>query len=150
METKFLGHTIGAWKLAGQSSSYYHAFIDGMLDSDIEPSKYPAVVIRRIKSAYANLFILDKEPDEKETKAIELSNDKKRLFKRFKDAISVMHHVYRAKFKNGHMDFDKKQYIGNDGFYLQWKIREYPDKPISYDNQQTNNGIVLVYKADKK
>lgn len=149
METKFLGHTIGAWKLAGQSSSYYHAFIDGMLDSDIEPSKYPAVVIRRIKSAYANLFILDKKPDEKETKAIELSNDKKRLYKRFKDAISVLHNVYRAKFKNGYMDFEQKRYIG-DGFYLQWKIRECPDKPISYYNQQSNNGIVLVYNDKSK
>jgi hypothetical protein len=39
MDENFLGHKIGAWKLAGQLG-YYHAFIDDMLDTDIKPSRY--------------------------------------------------------------------------------------------------------------
>lgn len=58
MDIQFLGHTIGAWKLAGQTGGY-HGFIDGMLDYDIAPSRYKAVVIRRIKAMYANQFIFD-------------------------------------------------------------------------------------------
>ena len=79
----FLGHKIGAWKLAGQLG-YYHAFIDGMLDGDIEPSRYAAVVIRRIKVKYVNLFISETKIDENEVKAVELSKNKTEIYKRFK------------------------------------------------------------------
>lgn len=56
----FLGHKIGAWKLAAHYDGLYYAFIDGMLDTDIQASKYPAVTIKRIKARYANRFIFEK------------------------------------------------------------------------------------------
>jgi hypothetical protein len=60
MDKQFLSHTIGAWKLAGHFDGLYYAFIDNNVDFDITPSRYPAVTIRRIESAYANRFIFDK------------------------------------------------------------------------------------------
>ena len=59
MEKDFLGHRIGAWKLAGLFDGLYYAIIDGMVDFDIKPSKYPAVVINKIKKYYANTFIFE-------------------------------------------------------------------------------------------
>jgi hypothetical protein len=59
MDKEFLNHKIGAWKLAGMFDGLYYAFIDDMLDTDIKPSKYPAVVLRRIESAYAMRFITE-------------------------------------------------------------------------------------------
>lgn len=60
MDKTLLGHKIGAWKLAGRFDGLYYAFVDDMLDVDIEPSKYPAVVIRRIKKAYTQQFIFER------------------------------------------------------------------------------------------
>lgn len=59
MESKLLGHKIEAVKLAGRFDGLYYPLIDGMLDTEIKPSKYPAIVLRRIKQAYANRFIFD-------------------------------------------------------------------------------------------
>lgn len=59
MEKQFLGHTIGAWKLAGHFDGLYYAIIDGRVDFEIIPSKYPAVTIKRIESAYAMRFIFE-------------------------------------------------------------------------------------------
>lgn len=61
MDKNYLGHVIGAWKLAGRFDGLYYAFIDGMLDYDIKPSKYPAVVIRRIQNAVANKWIAENQ-----------------------------------------------------------------------------------------
>ena len=60
MEEQFLNHTIGAHKLACNYQGY-HAFIDGKVDFDIKPSHYAKVIIKRIKKAYANRFIFEKE-----------------------------------------------------------------------------------------
>lgn len=64
MEKSFLGHKIGAWKLAGLFDGLYYAMIDDKVDFDIRPSKYPQVVINRISHAYAMRFIF--EPKEQE------------------------------------------------------------------------------------
>lgn len=61
MDKEFLGHKIGAWKLEGMFDGLYYPIIDGMLDCDIKPSKYPAVTIRRIEDAYAMTFIFEKK-----------------------------------------------------------------------------------------
>lgn len=60
MDATFLRHKIGAWKLAGRFDGFYYAFIDNMLDTDIKPSRYPAVVIRRIKKAYYSRFMFER------------------------------------------------------------------------------------------
>jgi len=56
-----LGHQLAAHKLAGHFDGLYYAFINGMVDFDIQPSRYPAVTIRRIIKAYANRFIFERE-----------------------------------------------------------------------------------------
>lgn len=43
---------IEVFKLAGQCDNKFYAFIDNMLDYDIMPSKYSAIVLKRIKKAY--------------------------------------------------------------------------------------------------
>ena len=43
---------IEAAKLAGLFDGMYYAIIDGMVDFDIKPSRYPGIVIRRIKADY--------------------------------------------------------------------------------------------------
>lgn len=67
MEKSFLGHKIGAWKLAGHFDGLYYAMIDDMVDFEIQPSKYPQVVINRISHAYAMRFIF--EPKDQEVTA---------------------------------------------------------------------------------
>lgn len=59
MDVNYLGHIIGAWKLAGLFDGLFYAFIDGNVDFEIEPSRYAAVVLRRIKAAYHQMFIHD-------------------------------------------------------------------------------------------
>ena len=46
------GRMIEASKLAGLFDSKYYALIDGLVDFDIEPSKYHKVVMRRIWKSY--------------------------------------------------------------------------------------------------
>lgn len=60
MKFMWLNHTIEAAKLAGQGG-YYYAFIDGMLDYEICCSRYPKIVIRRIKTFYAMQFIEERK-----------------------------------------------------------------------------------------
>lgn len=57
MESKLLGHTIAAVLLAHHGVKRYYASIDGKIDFDIETSKYPAVILRRIHRAYSNRWI---------------------------------------------------------------------------------------------
>ena len=59
MKQTFLGHEIEAAKMAGMFDGLYYPFIDGMLDTEIKPSRYAYVVIRRIKAIYANRFIFE-------------------------------------------------------------------------------------------
>ena len=59
MDENFLGHKIGAWKLAGHFDGLYYALIDEKVDFDIQPSRYPKVTINRIKHIYSNQFIFE-------------------------------------------------------------------------------------------
>jgi hypothetical protein len=47
------GYEIDAVKLAGAFDGLYYADIDGKIDFEIKPSKYAAIVIKRIKRVYA-------------------------------------------------------------------------------------------------
>jgi hypothetical protein len=54
MDQNFLSHVIGAWKLAGHYDGLYYGFVDGLLDCDVKPSKYPRVTLRRIRRMWGN------------------------------------------------------------------------------------------------
>jgi hypothetical protein len=54
---QYKGRTIEASKLAGRFDGMYYAIIDGLIDYDIQPSRYHKVVIRRIvTNHYYNRF----------------------------------------------------------------------------------------------
>ena len=82
--------------------------------------------------------------DSHEAQAIALSNDKKRLLKRLKDAKSILANWARKDFGKGTYDFDKKRLIGDNGIILQWQLRHSPELPESPDNQQTTGGCVTA------
>lgn len=82
-----------------------------------------------------------------EEKAEALGWDKTKLRKRLMDAKTVLVPELKQKFKNATFNFKAKQLVG-DGCVLQWKTHQYPTSPESYENQQTNIGIV-VFLIDK-
>lgn len=41
-------------------------------------------------------------------------------------------------------DFNEKRLYLGSSFYLQWQLRDDPNKPESYENQQTNSGAVIL------
>jgi len=84
---------------------------------------------------------------ELEKMANEVGNDKARLKKRLLDAKSCLLDTYRKEFKKYKYDFNKKRLIGSNGYFLQWQVREYPNNPESYYNQQTSVGVVLLFKT---
>lgn len=55
---------------------------------------------------------------------------------------------YRLLFgKGASFDFDNKRIVSSDGkLALQWMLRDRPDQPESYRNQQTNQGVVRLVK----
>lgn len=57
MKTTILGHEVAAVLLVHHGLKRYYAQIDGKIDFDIMPAKYPAVILRRIRHAYANQWI---------------------------------------------------------------------------------------------
>jgi len=66
-----------------------------------------------------------------------------RLRKRFMEAKSVMSRGLSRLFKGARLDFENKRFIGQ-GYALQWALRRWPDRPESYENQQTNRGDVSL------
>jgi hypothetical protein len=77
--------------------------------------------------------------------ALALANDRKQLKARFRETVSVLRTDRYAKFfqgKDQRFDFDAKRLYGASGFYLQWQLRPFPDRPESYENQQTSVGTV--------
>jgi len=44
-------------------------------------------------------------------------------------------------------DFEEKRLYLGARYFLQWKTREYPDLPESYENQQTNRGNVELMEV---
>lgn len=85
------------------------------------------------------------EPMTNEQKALAVGNDRKELRKRLNAAKACLKAVHKKYFKTVIFDFENKRLIGN-GHYLQWQLRNQPDLPESYDNQQTNCGTVCLYR----
>ena len=86
--------------------------------------------------------------NEIEQKAIAIGDDKKQLTRRLLDARYCLKDEYRKLFKKKKVDFKHKSMLSDCGKYvLIWRIREYPDEPESYNNQQTSNGTVALFKV---
>ena len=86
-----------------------------------------------------------------EQKAIEIGNNKSSLLARLKDAKSVLKSEFSKLFKTYTFDFKNKRLISACGDYcLQWDIRDNPNKPACYENQQTSRGTVSLYRIEKK
>lgn len=80
-----------------------------------------------------------------EEKAIATGQNKTKLKKRLMEAKSVLNNEATKLFKNSKFDFENKKLIG-DGYSLQWRVRKDPNKPESYENQQTSVGTVIINK----
>ena len=75
--------------------------------------------------------------------AIELGNDRKRLRQRLNQAKARLSREYKQLFKIPLVDLDNRRLISSCGKYvLEWRLRQHPDKEISYDNQQSSIGEV--------
>lgn len=75
-----------------------------------------------------------------ERQARALGNDRAALLARLRDGAKtlVRERVSLAKWR---YDFDAKTLSSPDGrFCVQWELRRWPDRPIAYENQQTNSG----------
>jgi len=82
-----------------------------------------------------------------EQKAIELGNNEIVLEMRLREAAMVLSNTFKPHFirRNCIYDFTGKRLISTTGKYqLVWQIREKPDKPESYMNQQTSTGCCMV------
>ena len=75
-----------------------------------------------------------------------LSQNRKQLKQRLMEARNVLVDAIRRDFGKGTFDFDKQCLVGDNGYVLQWQVRERPDLPESYQNQQTSRGTVVVRK----
>jgi hypothetical protein len=78
------------------------------------------------------------------TKAQTLSGNRKQLRQRLTEARNVLNASLRASFGKGTFDFENKRLVGDNGVILQWRLRDHPDQPPSYQNQQTSRGTVVV------
>lgn len=78
-----------------------------------------------------------------EQQAIAIGNNKTALLKRLKVAIPVLNPYLVNRFKSFTYDFPNKRLVSKCGlFALIWQVRERPDLPESYGNQQTSKGTV--------
>ena len=73
-----------------------------------------------------------------------LSTNRKQLKQRLREARAVLASDIYQGFGKGTFDFANKRLIGDNGYVLQWQLRCHPEQPISYHNQQTNRGTVVV------
>lgn len=78
-------------------------------------------------------------------KAVAVSNNKSQLKQRLARAKSCLNDYYSKLMQNSVFDFENKRLVSKCGKYmLQWLVRFKPDAPISYENQQTNVGCVIL------
>jgi hypothetical protein len=78
-----------------------------------------------------------------ETKALAVAADRKALHKRLQETRSCLTTEAKRGFGKGCFDFEGRCLVGNN-FTLQWQMRQQPDEPESYLNQQTNRGTVVI------
>jgi len=72
------------------------------------------------------------------------------LKSRLMHARAVLRREYRKYFTSPVFDFEKKRLVGTDGYALQWRVRERPDQPESYENQQTCIGTVVLVQLEEE
>jgi hypothetical protein len=78
-------------------------------------------------------------------KSLAIGRSKTAVLRRLKECISVMKREGKEYFRQGHYIPKRKMIVGPDGKYaIQWRLRPYPNKPSSYENQQTSAGTVVV------
>lgn len=97
----------------------------------------------------SEFFSRHPNPWSDEARARLVGDDPEALLWRLKDCVSCLSKGTRTKLAHAKFDFENKRLVG-DGVALQWKLRERPDDPVSYRNQQTNIGIVVVELVDRK
>lgn len=79
--------------------------------------------------------------------ARQFGTNRKQLKTRLNEAKQCLVRELREGFGKGTFDFENKRLIGDNGVILQWQLREYPDRPESYHNQQTTRGNVVVLRV---
>jgi hypothetical protein len=82
--------------------------------------------------------------------AIAYGSKSKNVRRRLLSARSLLTKEYKAFFCPGHYYADTKRLVGNNGYYLEWRVRGFPDQPISYENQQTSIGSVGLYRMKEE
>lgn len=77
-----------------------------------------------------------------------IQTDPSMLLWRLLWAKDMLRAEYRKRFTRRDQVFqiDSYRLLGDDDYALQWTLRERPDMPPSYDNQQTNLGKVALWK----
>ena len=82
---------------------------------------------------------------EQEEKAYAMRNSRTALRKQLMEAKAVLKTQYNKRFKKNIFDFDNARLVSDDGkLALQWRLRENPNSPPSYNNQQTTVGIIFL------
>jgi hypothetical protein len=81
--------------------------------------------------------------NEKEARG--LARDRKKLHKRLLSAKNCLLGTAWTHHAPWTFNFHTKRLIPkNRKFVLQWKVRKHPERPESYENQQTSVGIVVL------
>lgn len=84
-----------------------------------------------------------------EQRAIEFGSKPANVKRRLLEALRALDSGLRKALGNYAYDPTTKRLLWPSA-YLEWRIRPQPDEPISYENQQTINGIVvLTIRGDK-
>ena len=88
-------------------------------------------------------------PETNEQLAMKIGNSATKLRQRLERAIGTMFAKDAARFtprNRCRLDFENKRLYSTDGkLYLQWRLRDRPDLPDSYKNQQTSVGTVSLH-----
>jgi hypothetical protein len=84
-----------------------------------------------------------------ERKAIQLSENRGELRQRLLDAKSRINRAAQIHYAPWKFDFQAKCLVSDSSekAVLQWQTRKQPERPISYENQQTSMGIVVLKKG---
>lgn len=82
-----------------------------------------------------------------EEKAIAYGNDSNLVQERLRSAARLLLTKYRKVLANPNARFDAQNRMlisADDNYALVWSLRNHPDKPIGYLNQQTSVGVVTL------
>lgn len=85
-----------------------------------------------------------------EDKAEAVGANSKSLLKQLNSAKSCLAVQWVKTFKNARFDKENRRLISTCGCYaLQWQLRNKPDEPESYENQQTSVGTVVLLQIHR-